>query len=311
VKRSKAVVRNPLIPGKATDRTGTGGILRKALAAIRVRYALLERDVLAAFERIPVYRLNLDLDAPRVRYGLTPDQLASVSEELQAALDRWLTDGRERNHVLWWEPFVEQAHQLGAAQSVSNLSRLSEAYAAVRSLETVVYSEQFRLRVAMSKYRSYEHWTGLAASTRQDLAGVIGRAVADGTNPKAAAKLIAERIGVSRARAEGYAQSDIPGTLREARWAEADDAEQELGVRTGLLHTSTFLPTTRATHAARHGNVYKPADVRAWYAKDGNRYRCHCAQTEVLLDENGKPVLTSHLKQAMAGELAKWRKTKR
>jgi Phage Mu protein F like protein len=302
---------NPLIPGKATDRTGTGGILRKAIAAIRVRYAGLEADVLLAFDRIPVYTLNLGDDEPKVRYGLTPEQLASVSDELQAALDRWLTSGRERNHVLWWDPFVEQAHQLGAAQSVANLSRLSESYAAVRSLQTVVFSEQFRLRVAMSRYRAYEHWTGLAAATRQDLAGVIGRAVVDGLNPKAAGKLIAERIGVSRARAEGYAQTDITGTLREARWAEKDDTEESLGIRTGLLWTSAFLPTTRATHAARHGHAYTTAEVKDFYGRDGNRYRCHCAQTEVLLDDNGKPIVTAHLKQAMAGELAKWRRAKK
>jgi len=237
--------------------------------------------------------------------------MASVSEELQAALDRWLTDGRQTNHVLWYEPFVEQAHQLGAAQSVSNLTRLSEAYAAVRSLESVVYSEPFRLRVAVSKYRAYEHWTGLAASVRQDLAAVIGQAVADGTNPKVAGKLIAERLGIGRARAIGYAQTDITGTLREARLAEADDAEESLGIRTGLLWTSAFLPTTRPTHAARHGHVYTSAEVREFYGRDGNRYRCHCASTECLLDDNGKPILTPNVRKAMAGELAKWRATQR
>jgi hypothetical protein len=302
---------NPVIPGKASDRTGTGRILRKAVQAIRARYALLEDDLLAAFDRIPVYSLNLDLDAPRVRYGLTPDQLASVSEELQAALDRWLLDGRRNEYIVWYQPFADQAQQLGAAQSVSNLSRLSEIYAASRSLETVVFSEPYRLRAAVSKYRSYEHWTGLAAELRKDLAGVIGQAVADGLNPKAARGLISERVHVSRARAEGYAQTDITGALRDARMAEADDAKESLGLSIGLLWTSAFLPTTRPTHAARHGHVYTSAEVKDFYSRDGNRYRCHCAQTECLLDDDGKPVLTSHLRKAMASELAAWRKSKK
>ena len=309
--RVAARQRNPVIPGKKTDRTGTGGILRKALAAIRSRYALLERDLLAAFDRIPVYRLNLETDAPKVRYGLTPDQLASVSEDLQAALDRWLTGGRETDHILWYEPYVDQAMQLGAAQSVSNLTLLSAAYAASRSLESVVFSEPYRLRVALARYRSYEHWTGLAASARQDLAGVIGQAIADGLNPTVAKKQIAERLGVSQSRAELYAQSDITGALREARMAEAEDAEQSLGLKIGLLWTSAFLPTTRATHAARHGNVYTSAEVKDFYGRDGNRYRCHCAQTECLIGDDGKPVLTPALRKAMASELAAWRKSKK
>jgi hypothetical protein len=299
---------NPIIPGKSIDRTGTGRILRKAVAAIRHRYARLEEDVVAAFDRIPVYQLNLETEAPRVRYGLTPEQLASVSEELQAALDRWLTDGRERNHVVSYEPFIDQARQLGAAQSVANLSNLSEVYAAARSLETVVFSEQYRLRAAVSRYRSYEHWTGLASNLRQDLASVIGQAVADGQNPKAACKLISERIGVSRSRAEVYAQTDITGALRDARMAEAENAEQELGIKVGLLWTSAFLSTTRATHAARHGRAYTAEQVREFYGRDGNRYRCHCACTEMLLDGKGRPVLTDKARKSMASELGKWRR---
>lgn len=302
---------NPVIPAKATDRTGTGGILRRALAAIRARYAALEVDVLAAFDRIPVYALNLGDDEPKVRYGLTPEQLASTSEDLQAALDRWLTDGRQTNHVLWYEPFVEQAHQLGAAQSVTNLSRLSEAYAASRGLESVVFSEPYRLRVALSKYRSYEQWTSLGAAARNDLAQAIGQAVADGANPKVAKRLIAERLGVSRSRAELYAQTDITGTLRESRMAEADYAEEELGIKVALLWTSAFLPTTRATHAARHGHTYTTAEVKDFYSRDGNRYRCHCATTECLLGDDGKPILTDKLRKAMAGELATWRRAKK
>jgi hypothetical protein len=302
---------NPVIPGKASDRTGTGQILRAALVAIRRRYAGLETDVLAVFDRIPVYALNLGDDEPGVRYGLTPEQLAGTSEDLQAALDRWLTEGRQTNHIVWYEPYVEQAHQLGAAQTVNNLSRLSDAYAAARGLESVVFSEPYRVRVALSKFRSYEQWTSLGAAARNDLAQEIGKAVADGTNPKVAKRAIADRLGVSRSRAELYAQTDITGTLREARMAEADYAAEELGIKTALLWTSAFLPTTRLTHAARHGHTYTTAEVKDFYSRDGNRYRCHCATTECLIDDDGKPILTQHLRKAMATELATWRRSKK
>ena len=126
---------------------------------------------------------------------------------------------------------------------------------------------------------------------RAELAQIIGRAVVDGKNPRAVRTEIAERLEVSRGRALGYAQTDITDTLRQARMAEADHAREEFGLGIGLLWTSALLPTTRPTHAARHRKVYTSAQVKAFYAVNGNRYRCHCSITECLLDEDGMRLL--------------------
>lgn len=304
------MMRSPILPGRPTDRTGTGAIVRRALAAIDRRFTGLRRAVLAIFDSIPVYALNLDLE-PRVRYGMTPEQMASVSEELAQAIQRAIDGDRRLGTVLWWEPFVEDAAQLGAAQSFANLSGLSEAYAAARSLEAIYFSEPYRLRVATAKFRGVEYWTGLSSELRRDLATVIGQAIADGTNPKAARRLIAGRLDVGKSRAALYAQTEIPGVLREARMAEADDARDRLGLKVGLLWTSAFIPTTRPWHAARHGRAYSSEEVRAFYSERGNRFRCYCATTECMLDDKGRPILTDRAKKALAGELAAWRKAQK
>jgi uncharacterized protein with gpF-like domain len=298
-------VRNPIIPGTTKDRTGSAGILRRMYAEVRKRFDALQADVLAIFDRIPVYAIN-DERAPIVRYGLTPEALAGIAEELQAAIVRWIAAEREIDHVLWWEPYVDEAAQLGTAQTAANLGNLSTNYAAARGLETVIYSQPYRTRVAMAKFRSNEHWTGLAAEQRSTLAQVIGRAVADGKSPKAARDEIVEALGVGKSRAMLYAQTDITGTLREARWAEADDAAEALNLNIGLLWTSALIPTTRPWHASRNGQVYTTAEVKAFYGQRGNRYRCHCAQTECLLDVEGAPILTKKLKATMANEKKAW-----
>jgi len=297
--------RNPIVPGSLTDRTGSGRIVSRMRAVIDARWKLLQVQVIALFDRIPVYQLN-DLRDPATRYGLTPEQLAGIAEELQATLTRWIAGDREVDQVLWWEPYQQEATQLGTAQSVSNLSRLSEVYAAARSLEQVVYSQPYRTRIAQAKFRSYEHWTGLAAEQRTQLATIIGQAVADGTNPVVARKAIAEQLGVSKARAALYAQTDITNTLREARWAESEAAEEELGIRTALLWTSALIPSTRPWHASRNGKAYSVAEVKAFYAQGGNRYNCRCGQTECLLDQDGKPILSKLLQSSMANERKTW-----
>lgn len=273
--------RDPIVPANTRERTGSAGILRRASADIRRRFAGFEADVLALFASIPTLAANDAAAIPRTIYTLTPEQLGQVAAELQRAVERWFASGRDPAQSFWWSVYDAEASQLGTAQTVANLSALSPSYAAERSLQAVLFSEPYRNRLASAQIRSMEHWTGLGAQMRADLAQIIGRAVVDGKNPKSVRAEIAERLEVSKGRALGYAQTDITGTLREARWAEADHARDEMGIATGLLHTSALLPTTRDSHAARNGKVFTTAEVRAWYERDGNRYRCFLPGTKV------------------------------
>jgi len=131
---------NPIIPGTPADRTGTLPILRRAVREINRRWAGLQADVLAILNAIPVYVINAG-EAELVRYGLTADQMARLSTELQAAVERWIADGRDPANLFWWSRYVAETQQLGTAQTVANLGNLSPAYAAARSIEMVIYSE--------------------------------------------------------------------------------------------------------------------------------------------------------------------------
>jgi hypothetical protein len=210
------------------------------------------------------------------------------------------------SHRFWWDRYVEESSQLGTAQAASNLANLSPSYAAARSLAQLLYSEPYRTRLETAKFKSYEHWTGLAAEQRAGLAQVIGQAVVDGLNPKAARKLIREKLDVGQAKALAYAQTDITDTLRQAKWSEHDAAEADLGVRTAELWTSALIPTTRPWHASRNGRVYSREQVRAFYGDRGNRYACHCSTTACLLDADGKPILTKKLLSTMHHEKNAW-----
>jgi hypothetical protein len=91
--------------------------------------------------------------------------------------------------------------------------------------------------------------------------------------------------------------------------AEDQWAEDELGVRTGELWTSALIPTTRTWHASRNGKTYTRDEVRAFYQVNGNVFRCHCSVTAVLLDANGKSILSAGARGKLASELAAWKKT--
>ncbi len=298
------MTKDPIVPGDAQDRTGTRGILRRAVADINRRWAGMQRDVLAVWDRLRVLAVNAD----SVVYTVTPEEMAATNQALREALERWIEAGREAKYVFWYDVYDAEASQAGATQALTNLTRLSPAYGAQRTLQQIVFSTPYRTRVALSQVKSYDHWSGLQAGLRSELSQVIGRAIADGRNPRAVRTEIMERIDVSKGRAAGYAQTDVTDTLRQARMAEDQWAEDELGVRTGELWTSALLPTTRQTHAARNGKAYTREQVNAFYAVDGNRYRCHCSITAVLLDADGKMILSAGARGKLASELATWKK---
>jgi hypothetical protein len=299
--------RNPILPADTRDRTGSRGILRRAVAQINRRWAGLLAEALSIFASVRIVARNDAADF-RTVYALTPDEAAAVSYALQQAVDRWIAAGREPAYQFWGAGYTAEAAQLGAAQSVANLTAISAAYAAERSLQSVLYSEAYRNRVAAAQVKSYDHWTQLAAEAKAELSQIIGRAVVDGKNPRAVVSEIRERLDVSKSRAKGYAQTDITDTLRQARMAERDDAVEALGLNIGLLWTSAFLPTTRPTHAARHGKAYTSGEVRDFYSRNGNRYRCHCSITEVMLDDDDRMLLSQSARDKMRKERADWQR---
>lgn len=301
---------SPTIPGSTTDRTGTQGIQRRAVAAIRRRFAGLRAEVLAIFERIPRLALNDEVFG-RIAYAFTPAQMAATSLNLAEALQRWIADAREPSALNWFTAYQAEAAQAGAAQSAANLTRLSAAYAASRTLAEVVTSEPYRLRATLAQFRNLDHWTALAAEQKSELSNIITKAVIDGKNPRAVRKEIIERLGVSEKRAYSYAQTEITNTLRDARIAEKQEAEEELGLSLGLLWTSALLPSTRPWHASRNGSVYTTEEVRQFYSERGNKFRCHCGLTECLLDEDGKPVLSDTARATFKRERESWDRTRK
>ena len=306
--------RDPLLPGNAQDRTGAQGILRRAQARLRARQRRAVREAQEAFGALPVLgdvARNDTIGARFTLYAARADVVERVYALLTAALQRYYVGetGGWRGH--WFAEFIEEAARLGTTQSHANLAHIAPRYAAERTLADALFSEPFRNRVAAAQVKSYEHWVGMAGADRAKLADVVSRAIADGTSPRGARRLLAEALDTSLSRAEGYAQTDITDALRTARVAERSWAEETLGIRSGLLWKSALIPTTRETHAARNGRTYTDAEVAEFYSRDGNIYRCHCSITEVLLDEAGRPMLSERARETSRRELAAWRSARK
>lgn len=304
----KARIPAPKLPRSRTDPVMSAGLLRRAFKQIKARYSAIERDIIALFESLPVSQQAsnaVSADEFNWIYDVDATRLAMTNERIMEILDQWLLDGYQLN-LLWIGSITEESYLKGTGLAQSNLSAMSVTYASERKLSSILMSQSYRRRIGIAYARTYEDWKGLGDKARADLAGIISEAVAAGRNPKAVVTSISNKLGISRSAAENIAQTEITGALRQARWDEADEAKKELGLETVIFWTSALLPTTRQNHAARHGNTYTTDNVRQFYSVDGNKYHCHCGNTEAIIIR-GKPEIPQRILDSYATELKAWR----
>lgn len=294
-------VRNPIVPASRVNPTGTTRLLSRADKDIRARYKRIGARVLAWFDSIPWLAFNAD-----GAYQFPASRMDELRQVLAEITYSELVDGQPL--TFFFAEYDRDAAQLGLAQSSANLAAISTTYAASRPLVAAMSSAPYQNRVAMAMQRSYTHFTGLSDAMQADLAQTIAQAIANGDNPRVAKAAIMERLGVSESRARLYAQSDITMTLRETTMGEGDDAAEALGLDIKYLWTSALIPTTRKTHAARHGRLFSADEIKEFYSKDGNKFNCRCAVTQTLI-EDGIPQLTQKLKATMVAEKQQWEKT--
>lgn len=238
-------------------------------------------------------------------YDMTAAQLYDLLKIVQTILDDFLLEGGEQE--LWALQYVAAEYERGTHQAFTNLSTQSPVYAQQTTMAQLLGSPAYQNQIAAAYVSTYSDWKGLSDAARTDLANVISDAIGRGVNPRETARVISKRLDVSMARAKNIAQTEQVGALRQAQWAETDWSAERLGLRTALLWISALKPTTRPWHASRHGQVYTTEEVRAFYAVNGNRYRCYCSQIPCLVDEKGQ-IVNQGLIDRLIEERKQWKK---
>lgn len=235
-------------------------------------------------------------------YDMTAAQLADLFQIVQAILDGSLLDGGSQN--LWSLGYVAAEYERGTLNAFTNLSVQSPAYASQTTLPQLLSSPAYQNQIAAAYVSTYSDWKGISDTARADLANVIADSIGRGVNPRETAQIVSKRLDVSMAKAKNIAQTEQVGALREAQWNETEWTQERLGLKTAILWISALKPTTRASHAARHGKTFSPQEVRDFYSRDGNRYHCYCGNIPCLLNDDG-----SIFNEGLADKLAKERKS--
>lgn len=199
------------------------------------------------------------------------------------------------------------AYEKGSGAAWRNLGVQSTEYAALRpTLTSLLQSAPYQNRIGLIRAREFELMKGLSANVKQGLSQQLTAGLAQGIGPREIAKNITAQTGIEERRAERIARTEVNQALRTARMDETQDASSRLGIRVKVMHLSALSPTTRATHAARSGQLYTVQESRDFFASGSEAINCKCSTSEVMVDEKGQP-LSKGLVDRVRAASEKWK----
>ena len=309
------------------DPAGQSRNRAKATRLFQARLTIAEREVKAIFRSIPRKRTTkaiLPNESVDVVYGydLSTTGAIALQFDIRNALDDALQAG---NRIVppspwWWEPLLEQPYRQGTLEEIRDFNQLiSQAAAAgatgasglpllVTDPTDVLLSADYLSRVRSVTVRNYGLIKTLSERTAEQVIFQINDGIQAGNTPGEIRDAIIKRFDVSRSSAKRIADTEINRAYTDSRLDAADSAAERSGLRAGVLHISALIPTTRSSHAARHGNAYTTASQRKWWNSGGNgtnRINCLCNVRSVLIDSSGK-VIDSTLQKEIKNEGAEF-----
>lgn len=288
--------KNPVITGTPADPTGLDALERRAMKDFQRRLNKVKREYVAALDNFkPLFVMNA-----KYGYNLNPVLLDQVLAGLSTVTDAILLEGGQ-NQLWFFEEYVRVAYERGTAQEFTNLSTQSASYTKLReNLATLVRSEPYRNRLALLRAREFEEMRGLSNQVKADMSRVLTDGLARGLGPSDVARSLTEQIGLDQNRANRIARTEPATALRRARMDEADQAAEDLKLRTLEMHISALSTTTRVTHAQRHGKLFTTDEQRQWWSEGANSIACKCTTISVMVDENNEPLVPGFLERARA-----------
>lgn len=292
----------PILPRTPKAPTMTTTIVARANKNIRKAMRNIQADTLAMFERIPRERIAADKAGfvgnadTTYRYMITAQQLNQIPNELGQIIDAYLL---QNGRIDWWGyKEIDSGAAVGASSEVVNIVAQTTPAEYPVTVQSALMTDAHKARTELLRGRMFESMQNLSADMKSNLSRILSQGVADGMSPTEIARNIHEQIGLpkwnsgdskaSYARAKLIAETEINSAARTARQGQRDDARR-IGVNGETVWLSALRPTTRRSHARRHGETYTEQENNRFYMRDANQINCRCTQVFVVVDKDGNP----------------------
>lgn len=282
------------------DPTGQAGNRSRALRMLNGRLITAERKIKALFRGIPrtssrqTQIVNAEVDTV---YEYDYDE-TDLDRAVRFTLNNELLDTQnvEKPFNWYWDPAIELPYRQGTTEEVRDFSLLIAGVvvaglpAPETSVQDVLLSQEYQKRVTSAKVSGFTSVKGLNDRTANQVLQMMNAGLQAGNTPSTIAAGISERFNVAKSSAKRIAETEINKAYNDAKLDATKLLGKRTGLRAGVIHVSALLPTTRTSHAARHGNAYTVDNQLQWWNSGTNRINCHCSTRSVLIDRSGNVV---------------------
>lgn len=287
-----------------TDPTGQARNRKRSTKRLDRRLRIAEREIKKLFRAIPRTRRNV---TPIVNQSIYEYEYSQ--QDFDSLVQYWLNQQllETQTGVMpfdwFWRDDIELPYRQGTAEETRDFNALILGAIAAgvlinglppqtEPIEQVLLSEPYRTALNSAQVSNFQTIKTLSERTSAQVIQQVNAGIQAGNTPTEIADAITKRFDVAKSSAKRIAETEVNKAYNDARLRAADVMEQQTGLRAGVVHISALLPTTRAEHAARHGNAYTTADQLTWWNEGVNRINCKCSTRSVLIDSAGKVVQT-------------------
>lgn len=279
----KKIPPSAIMPNNTEDPTMTGKLRSGADKRFKACLKKVAQPYIDILDKIPAQKsLN-----KKYTFQIYMDELQTLLDDAGRMIDE-IFELSDPDSFWFWQNYVKAAYQRGTSQEHANLANQSVTYArAYPEVADVLASTPYRTRLALVRTRVFEEMRGLTAQIKKDMARRLTEGMARGLNPLEIARTLNQDTQLPLYRCKRIARTEICTALRTARMDEAEAATEEFNLRTMQMHISALSPTTRLSHAQRHGKTYTIDEQREWWSRSPNSINCKCSTITVLVDEDG------------------------
>lgn len=289
------------------DPTGQAGNRKRSARRLSSRLVIAEREVRALFKNIPRKRKTTKVVVNQTEafyeYDLTPEQQEELAKLIEfinnAQLLETQTDVLQPNW--FWNKDAEQPYRTGTLEETRDFTQLVSAavLAGVVTLaiplesvgsQQILFSEPYRQGLKQAQVHSFNSIKNLSKRVSAQVMQVITAGVESGKSPTEISKEITTRYRVARSSAKRIAETEVNKAYNDAKLNTTEALGEQTGLESGVVHISALLPTTRAEHAARHGNAYSVRNQMQWWNTGSNRINCKCTTRSVLINRKGEVI---------------------
>ncbi len=298
-----------------SDPTGQNKARNKGTRALTVRLNRAQAQIKAMFREIPRQRRTqtkiVNAETAVYDYQQTAAEQQALSDEIFAALNDELLESQDRMPPDWyWKDNIEQPYRQGTAEEINRTNQLitaaivagliTDPFVSTVEIEQVLTSRQYIKTINSVYVSNFQQIKTLSDRTSAQVIRQINAGIQAGDTPTVIAKAITERFDVAKSSAQRIAETEINKAYNDSKINAVDVMAQRTGLRAGVIHISALTPTTRANHAARHGNAYTTADQQQWWNAGSNRINCLCSTISVLIDAKGNVIQSETQKDIKA-----------